>query len=347
MPYREGKKWRGVVTIRGKRIAQRLFPTKREAAEWEMAEKKRILSQTHIISLHEAATKYLDFCEARFTKTTYGDKRCVLRDLMSATGNVPLDSITPDIILELLLAKDSNNLYNRTRKDLHAFFNHCLKFHGLEKNPVAEIDTLPVERKPQPVPTEEEVVRLLMAADRHDRNLIIACCTTGGRRSEIFRWRWHEDINFEKRTVRLGTRKTRSGDMKHRWTHMNEMLFDALQDQWRTKLPHTDYVFQNRDRRHPRYGDRYTTRRRFMKGLCKRAGVRPVGFHSLRRFFGSLLADKYKESIPTIQKLLGHASPNTTERYIYNISHDAKRAVEQIKFEIKIPEEIPEQNKRS
>jgi len=128
---------------------------------------------------------------------------------------------------------------------------------------------------------------------------------------------------------------------------MNDMLFDSLQDQWKTRLPQSDYVFQNRDPRHPRYGDRYTARRRFMKGLCKRAGVKTFGFHALRRFFGSLLADKYKESIPVIQKLLGHASPNTTERYIYNISQDAKRAVDQIKFEIKIPEKIPEEEKRT
>jgi integrase len=127
--------------------------------------------------------------------------------------------------------------------------------------------------------------------------------------------------------------------MKYRWIHMNGMLFDSLQDQWKTRLPQSDYVFQNRDSRHPRYGDRYIARRRFMKGLCKRAGVKTFGFHALRRFFGSLLADKYKESIPVIQKLLGHASPNTTEKYIYNISQDAKRAVDQIKFEIKIPEQ--------
>ena len=131
--------------------------------------------------------------------------------------------------------------------------------------------------------------------------------------------------------------------MKYRWIHMNDMLFEALQDQWRTRLPHSDYVFQNRNPNHPRYGDRYTARRKFMKGLCKRAGVRNFGFHSLRRFFASLLADKYKESIPVIQRLLGHASPNTTERYIYNISQDMRRAVENIKFEIKIPRKIPEQ----
>jgi integrase len=168
MPYKEGKKWRGVVTISGKRVAQKLFQTKKEAAEWEIEEKRRILTRTHTDSLGDAATKYLDFCQVRFTKATYLDKRKVLRDLMDITGNLLIDEISPDIILELLLSKDTNNLYNRTRKDLHAFFNYCVRFHGLEKNPVTEIEKLPVERQPQPVPTEEEVVRLLMAADRHD-----------------------------------------------------------------------------------------------------------------------------------------------------------------------------------
>lgn len=47
---------------------------------------------------------------------------------------------------------------------------------------------------------------------------------------------------------------------------MNDMLFDTLQDQWKTRLPYSDYVFQNRDKRHPNYGDGYTARRRFMRG---------------------------------------------------------------------------------
>lgn len=346
MPYKQGKKWRGVVKIDGKRVGQKLFASKREAKEWEIAEKKRFQTQTPTIYLHEAASKYLDFCQARYTKETYSDKRRVLKELVGITGNAPIQKITPEVLLELFLSKPTKNLYNRTRKDLHAFFNYCTKFNGLSTNPVGKIEKLPVERKKQPVPTEEEFVKLLIAADRFDRNLIIACATTGGRRSEIFRWTWHEDINFEKRTVRLGTKKTRSGEIRYRLIHMNDMLFDALQDQWKTRLPHSDYVFQNRDTRHARYGDRYTTRRKFMRGLCKRARVRSFGFHALRRFFASILADKYKESIPVIQKLLGHASPNTTEKYIFNISQDAKKAVEQIKFESKVPQKVPQKAKR-
>jgi len=283
VPYRQGKKWRGVVIINRRRVAQKLFPTKKEALEWEMEEKKRLLQKIRTVSLLEAANEYLDYCKARFIHTTYLDKRKALRDLIVHVGaDIPIHKIEKKAILDLMLSRKTSNLYNRTRKDLHAFFEYCRKFLDLEANPVSGIEKLPIERTPQPIPTEEEVVRLLMAADRHDRNMLIAFIATGGRKSEILRWTWSEDINFEKRMVRLGSKKTRSGELKYRWVYMNDMLYSALQDQWETRLPHSDYVFQNRDPRHPRYGDRYTARRKFMVGLCKKAGIRRIGFHSLR-----------------------------------------------------------------
>jgi integrase len=132
--------------------------------------------------------------------------------------------------------------------------------------------------------------------------------------------------------------------MKYRYAPMNEIAFDALQDQWKTRLPTSDYVFQNREKRNNNYGNRFTTRRKFIKGLCKKAGIERegVGFHPIRRMFASLLADKYKKSIPIIQKLLGHSSPTTTDRYIYNVSEDVKNAVESLRFETPIPQEIPQ-----
>jgi len=57
-----------------------------------------------------------------------------------------------------------------------------------------------------------------------------------------------------------------------------------------------------------------------------------LGFHALRRFFASILSDKHKESLPTIQRLMGHASATTTDRYIYRIRGDIREAVGKIDF---------------
>jgi len=59
-----------------------------------------------------------------------------------------------------------------------------------------------------------------------------------------------------------------------------------------------------------------------MKGLCKRAGVKEFGFHALRRYVASVLADTHKISAKTIQRILRHKNVTTTERYIQNINND-------------------------
>jgi integrase len=199
-----------------------------------------------------------------------------------------------------------------------------------------------VDRRPQPVPTEEEFLKLLLAAGRHDRNLLIACAATGGRRSEILRMTWTEDVNFQERTLRLCNRKNRSRELRCRTVPMSDELHSTLQNQWSTKLPDSDFVFQNRAvwaskdgrviRKHPNYGGRYTARRRFMAGLCKRAGIKKaIGFHALRRFFASMLADN-REKLSTIRDLLGHAAVSTTDRYVSRLRDDTRSALNKITF---------------
>lgn len=264
--------WRVKVYFQGKPHTKQC-KAKKEALDWENKKRKELKERsrkTHTGSLLKASTEYLKYCEKHFSRTTFTDKRNALKELMAVTGNVRINEVEPNTILhEVLLPQKTPNLHNKRRKDLHAFFEYCKDFHGLQYNPIAPIKKQPIERKPQPVPTEKEFLKLLMAAGRHDKNLLIACASTGGRRSGIFRWTWMEDINFKERKVRLGNRKNKAREMRYRWVDMNAELYDALMDQYKTRLPQSDYVFQNRDPRHPRYGDRFTTRRRFTAGCSK------------------------------------------------------------------------------
>jgi integrase len=192
---------------------------------------------------------------------------------------------------------------------------------GLDNNPVAKIKRLPHDRTPQYTPPTEHILKVLAAANREERIFLNCYLQTGARRSEIFRWTWAEDINFEKREVRLGTRKTRDGSMKYEWLPMSDELHDALWSWWKTRpIKDTPHVFVSTSNRH--YGKPFTTRRRFMAGLCERAGVKTFGFHALRRYVASLLADTHKVSAKTIQRILRHKNVTTTERYIQNINHD-------------------------
>lgn len=346
MPYRQGKKWRGKVQVHGRRYTA-LLPTRRAALAWENEKRKELSAhqkQIRTDSLLSVATAYLDFCQRTYNQTTYFNKRKAIKELMQANGQIMLNEIDPGIILNrVIMAQPTPSLSNERRKHLHSFFEHARRFYGLRFNPMADIPKLAVDRKPQAVPTEEEFLKLLMAAGRHDRNLLICCSSTGGRRSEILRMTWTEDVNFKDRTVRLCNRKNRRRELRCRVVPMNDALFQILQDQWSTRLPDSDYVFQNRAawvskdgrviRKHPNYGGRYTARRRFMAGLCKRAGVnKRIGFHALRRFFASLLADN-REKLTTIQSLLGHAAVSTTDRYVHRLNDDTRMAVNRMGFD--------------
>lgn len=67
---------------------------------------------------------------------------------------------------------------------------------------------------------------------------------------------------------------------------------------------------------------------KLLEGLAKRAEVRPFGFHSLRRYVATYLSDKEKVATKTIQKILGHSSDATTERYLYNAHKDLEVVME-------------------
>ena len=111
--------------------------------------------------------------------------------------------------------------------------------------------------------------------------------------------------------------------MVYDWLPMSDELYGNLWWWFNNRpLKTVQHVFIVLDKRSPHYGKPFTTRRKFLAGLCKRAGVEPFGFHALRRYVASVLADTHKISAKTIQRILRHKSVTTTERYIQNINSD-------------------------
>jgi integrase len=53
-----------------------------------------------------------------------------------------------------------------------------------------------------------------------------------------------------------------------------------------------------------------------MRTICKQAGIRQFGFHAIRHYVASYLADRQKFSITQVSRLLRHQSKATTERYL-------------------------------
>ena len=143
------------------------------------------------------------------------------------------------------------------------------------------------------------------------------------RRSELFNWTW-DDINFDKEWYRLWTKKRLHGDRQADYFPLakGSELYESLHWQWEHRNKNSSYVFTN-----PETGEKHTTRRRFLKGLCKRAEVKPFGLKALRKFGPSVLNDVHKVSKKKLPRLLRHKSQATTEIHLKNIDEDLASAV--------------------
>jgi integrase len=332
MPYkrRERKRWRGQIKWQGK-LYRADFETRREAAEWEVVKRKEqeaeIPPTPIALDLVSFFNDYLEHAEMRFVKRTFKEKKALCHRFLEMFGNMPAEDVTAEMVhryLKVQAEKRSANSSNRDRKNFLAMWNWGRDILNFESNPATRIKPLPHERGPQYTPPTEDVLRILAVATREERVFLNCYLQTAARRGEVFRWTWNEDINFDRREVRLGTRKTRDGSMSYEWLPMNEELYQELWWWWKNRpIKDTPYVFVSTSKKPGRhYGQPYRERRWFMESLCKRAGVKAFGFHALRRYCASLLADTHKISAKTIQRVLRHKNVTTTERYIKNINRD-------------------------
>lgn len=328
MPYKEGHKWRGVVKKDGKRIAQRSFDLRREAVEWEVTQKKALKKAEkqplYGLDLLSFCSKYLLYAD-RYAKKVYEEKKNTCKRILKEWAPETLvEDITPEmaeVYLRTQRGLRSANASNKDRKNLMAMWEKGISTWGVERNPFSATEKYAHDRVPQYTPPSGDVLKVIMVATRKERVLLYAYIQTGARRSELYRWNWIDDINFEKRQYRLGTRKTRDGSMRYEWFPMSDELHDELWWWWQNRsIKDSPYVFTD-DQPGPHYGKPYKERRRFMAGLCKRAEVNPFGFHALRRFCASCLSDAGK-STNAIRRFLRHQNVRTTEIYIQNINDD-------------------------
>jgi integrase len=334
MPYKDQGKWRGVVKINGQRVAQRRFDTKREARNWEVEEGNRLKRVETGMDFETFANEYLDWFEERRGKNqTYQEKVRVAKRFIHFIGeDVLIDEVSTREMEEYLREQKksrSANASNKDRKELLAMWNWGVKRRGLKSNPVTLTERFLHDEKPQYTPPEQDVLRVVAASSGVDRVFLECYLQTGARRSEIFKLKW-EDVNFERGTITLYTRKSRDGSLKSRTLPMNKRLQDALWWWWHNRtFENEPWVFVD-DHQGVHIGKPYKVRRLFLKSLCEKANVKPFGFHGLRRFVASVLSDKYIVSTPTIQNILGHEKPTTTDRYIKRIAGNVVRAMDML-----------------
>ncbi len=324
----------------GKSYGGRGFKTKREAEIARAARRKELEQQPAQLedgtTFKEVSYEYLDAAERKFVKKTYDFKKMVIKNFHATLAEDTLiEDIVPSHVEAYLKTRPSNNNWNAHRKDLMALFQFALRRHYIDRNPVADVDKMPHTPARKTMPTEKQVLQLIAVCDPEiERPLFLSILHTLGRVDEILRLTW-EDVNFQKRTVTLWTRKRKGGAYEADTLPMNEDLYNVLHSLFK-KRTQTKWVFLN-----PKTENRYNRRPKFMKGLCKRAfdpNCKKIedykgplfGFHHLRHFMASFLSDQEKYSTKTLQRYLRHKEARTTEIYLHSIGDGLREAAQSI-----------------
>jgi integrase len=266
--------------------------------------------------------------------TTKGWKASTRRDyrsalnahLLPAFGDQRLEDVTGAAVEEWRARGiASGELPPRTadkmRTILHAIYERACKTYSLPRNPIDDVEKIPVRYTPEDYDSYsvEEVLALVRAAaSEQDAAIFLTAPLTGMRRGELIALRVR-DVDFDASTIRvmgsydyetgLGTTKGGRGRSVPMLPEVAQVLARTLQREHLTGRD--DPVFVSPSGGH--ISDS-ALRRRYDAAL-KRAGLRPLPFHSLRHVFGTQAINA--GSSREVQEWLGHADARTTARYVH------------------------------
>jgi integrase len=313
----QGKQYRKTTETEDPKLAKRIFDkVKGEIAEGKWFERLPGEERT----FREMMEKYMaEHSEPK--KASSERDRSSLTHLLPVLGDHLLTEITTKVIADYKKRRRiegaSPCTINRELALLKHSFNIALKeWEWVQENPVLKIS---MEKEPPSRDrwlTYEQEERLLASSPPWLREIIIFAVETGCRRGEILSLEW-PNVDLRNKVATIFGSKTG----ERRTIPLTQRALDVLLLRQRAKvrsLAH-DLVFT-----HPegKVVNIHTLREAFEASLRK-AKVDGFRFHDLRHTFASRLAQAGVDPY-TIQKLMGHKTFTTTQRYAHHYSESLK-----------------------
>lgn len=316
----------------GKRYIRVVGDSKEQAENAAAVHKKRLLDEKYGLASPIEDIRFDELVEKYYkleasTKRSWRRARLSLDHLKRGFRGKRVSEITKlriDEYKNRRLESVSGPTVNRELAALSHLFSKAIGWRHAVSNPVRGItryaESDPVER---PL-TREEEGRLLAAAFKRLRAIVLVALNTGMRRNEILSLRWR-NINLSEGQIELEARNTKGGK-KRRLVPLNTAAAEALRS-----IPRThELVFFN-----PKTKCQIKDIKTAFHAACKKAKIHGLRFHDLRHTFACRLVEKGVD-IVTIQRLLGHSRIQTTMRYAHSPEEGQRLAV--AKLEERNPE---------
>lgn len=320
-----GKQIRASTQTEDKELAQRIFfKVLGEVAEGRFFEKPAGQNKT----FREMMKKYMDE-HSKPKKASSERDRSSLTHLLPFFGDYTLSEVTPKLVNEYKTARRNEGAspctINRESALMKHAFNLAIKeWEWVKDNPVTKVS---MEKEPSSRDrwlSYEEEERLLSVCPQWLKELIVFSIETGCRRGEMLSLQWR-NVDLFKKVVTIFGSKTG----EKRTIPLTQRAFEVLKEGERLRMKvrsmTTDLVFT-----HP-IGQKvniHTLRSAFEDAL-KKAKVEGFRWHDLRHSYASRLAQAGTDPY-SIQRLMGHRTFSTTQRYAHHCVESLRRAVESL-----------------
>lgn len=318
-----GRRYKAILYRDGVAVAsKRGFVKKSDARKWiSEQEKETGLIQTGT-PFSAVARDYLDDMEIRRQGQTFRGKRAIVQLFIAHMGgDFDLEALTIadiDSYLKALHETKGAKTANRHVVELKALVNWAIKKNRFQSNLFRQVDPYPEEKFQRYVPSPEDVSAVRGVASGQERDLIDVLFYTGARLSEACNLTW-KDVDFDRMTITLWTRKRRGGGREPRTMGMVKPLASMLRA--RLSNHESNHVFTD-----PATGIQLSKNTRWcitlFDKLCERAGVQRFTAHCVRHFVATRLKDSRQATPFQIQAFLGHQNLSTTERYLHELDVD-------------------------
>lgn len=252
------------------------------------------------------------------SEATISNYATILRVFFDAIRKQPEEIETNEIRLFLATYQMNKEISNRTldkyRQVLNAFFTWCTNEEYLAKNPCKNIKEIKYEAKQRHSLTRFQLEKLRRACEsKRDLAIVDVLYSTGCRVSELINMKF-SDLNESEHSIKIiGKGK------KHNTVYLNDSAQISLSEYLKCRKGDSDYIFVSERSPHGKLSARAIEHT--IKLLGKKIGVSTLSPHILRHT-SATLALQSGMPLTTVQKMLGHASPNTTQIYAETSQND-------------------------
>lgn len=195
---------------------------------------------------------------------------------------------------------------NRHLSLIARMFNKAVEWSIVEKNPAHGIKKYKENNTKVDNLSPEQITALFEAMEGEDNWVAVLAIKmlfyTGLRKNEVLHARW-ADVDFSKKLLFLP--KTKAG--RSRYVPLSDLAWEVILE-LKDKAD-GDFIFPGKDPSLP-YHNLLKPYKRFLQ----KAGLPEFRLHSARHSFASCLVEN-GASLFSVQNLLGHASPQMTQRY--------------------------------